>query len=169
MTRPPLFRLIGLAAGLMGMAVNGQAGALEQTFQHPPREATPWVYWMWLQTPTTHEAMTRDLEEMKAKGITGFILYDNGAGGMEKLTHKMILGDKTFLSVPTNDFKGAYSTPLPFLPAWSPAWRTEIRYVARESKRLGLDFCLACGLAGCSAPGLDPQYTDHNWFGAATR
>jgi hypothetical protein len=33
-----------------------------------------------------------------------------------------------------------------------------IRHVALESKRLSLDFCLAHGLAGCSAPGLDPQY-----------
>jgi hypothetical protein len=114
---------------------------------------------MWLRTPTTREAMTRDLEEMKAKGITGFILYDNGAGGMEKLTHKMVLGDKAFLSVPTNDFKGAFSTPLPVLPTWSPEWRKEMRYVATESKRLGLDFCLSIGLAGCSAPDLDPQYS----------
>ncbi len=136
------------------------ADTLEETFQHPPREATPWVYWMWLRTPTTPAAMTRDLEEMKAKGITGFILYDNGAGGLEKSNRKMVLADKAFVSVPTDDFKGGYSTPLPVLPTWSPAWRQEMRFVARESKQLGLDFCLAIGLAGCSAPGLDPRYAE---------
>jgi len=155
-----LLNVLGITAGLAGPGSPAWAGALEETFAHSPREATPWVYWMWLRTPTSHEAMTRDLEEMKAKGITGLILYDNGAGGMEYPSRKMVPGDKAFVSVPTDDFRGAYATPLPVLATWSPEWRNEIRYAASESTRLGLDFCLACGLAGCSAPGLDPQYSE---------
>ena len=153
-----IFTLIIFMAGLICPTAAVWAGTLEQVFQHPPRPATPWVYWIWLRTPTTPAAMTRDLEAMKAKGISGFILYDNGAGNIEKLNRKMVLRDKAFVSVPTDDFKGEFSTPLPVLPTWSAEWRQEIRFVARESKRLGLDFCLTIGLAGCSAPGLDPQY-----------
>jgi hypothetical protein len=134
------------------------SSTLEQLFLHPPKEATPWVYWLWLRTPTTHEAMTRDMEEMKAKGISGFILYDWQAGQLEKSGKKIILGNKSFKLVKSNDFNGAFSTPLPELATWSPEWRKEICFVARESKRLGLDFSLAIGLATCSAPGLDLQY-----------
>jgi len=134
------------------------ADSLEEDFHHPPPEASTWVYWVWLRTPTSPAAMTRDLEEMKAKGIVGFILYDNGAGSLEKRNAKMVAGDKAFNMVPTDEYKGEYSTDLPLLETWSPEWRKEIRHVALESKRLGLDFCLAHGLAGCSAPGLDPQY-----------
>ncbi len=151
------------------------ADSLEEDFHHPPREASTWVYWVWLRTPTSPVAMTRDLEEMKAKGIVGFILYDCGAGDMEKTNAKMVAGDKAFNVAPTDEYKGEYATPLPLLETWSPEWRTEIRHVARESKRLGLDFCLAHGLSGSSAPGLDPQYaqqelkwTSQNVTGPAT-
>lgn len=154
------FQIFWLVAWQLLAVAGVRAGSLEQAFQRPPREASPWVYWMWLRTPTTPAAMTRDLEEMKAKGIAGFILYDNGAGGLELPNRKMVIADKAFVSVPTDDFKGAFSTPLPELATWSPAWRDEIRFVAREAKRLDLNFCLAIGLAGCSAPGLDPRYAE---------
>ncbi len=133
------------------------ADELEDDFHHPPPTASTWVYWVWLGTPTTPAAMTLDLEEMKAKGIAGFILYENGAGTF-LAKGKMMPGDKGFKQVATNEYNGQYTTPLPPLPAWSPAWRKEIRYVASEAKRLGLTFCLSHGLAGVSAPGLDAQY-----------
>ena len=53
--------------------------ALEGIFRRPPSDAKNWVFWCWLRTPTTPEAMTRDLEAMKAKGIEGFIIQDTGA------------------------------------------------------------------------------------------
>ena len=107
--------------------------SLEQDFCSPPPEAKNWVFWMWLRTPTTPAAMTRDLEEMKAKGISGFILYDCGANA---------------------------GTPLPLVRPWSPEWRKSVRYVAAEARRLGLKFCLSVGMGGVTAPNLDPQYSD---------
>ncbi len=116
------------------------------------------MYWVWQSTPTTHAAITLDLEEMKAKGIAGFILYGNQANGF-LATGKMVPVDKGFKKVSTNEYKGQFDVnDLPPLPEWSEDWRQEIRFVASESKRLGLVFCLAHGLAGCSAPGLDPKY-----------
>ena len=53
---------------------------LVEHFQSPPASARPWVFWMWLRTDTTYEAITKDLEEMHAKGIEGVILYDSGVG-----------------------------------------------------------------------------------------
>lgn len=107
--------------------------SLEENFRQPPSDAKNWVIWVWLRTPTTPAAMTRDLEEMKAKGIAGFILYHPGAGTGDALPSRL---------------------------PWSPEFREEMRHVARESKRLGLTFVLTIGPSGVTAPGLDPQYSD---------
>ena len=40
---------------------------LEVHFKNPPHEARPEAWWWWLQTPTTKDAITLDLEEIKAK------------------------------------------------------------------------------------------------------
>lgn len=109
------------------------SNSLEANFRQPPSDAKNWVMWVWLRTPTTPVAMTRDLEEMKAKGIEGFVLYHPGAGT---------------------------GTPLPSRLPWTPEFRNEMRHVARESKRLGLKFVLTIGPSGVTAPGLDPQYSD---------
>src|SRR5664279_901988 len=68
---------------LLSIAVVGPPSLradLTDDFGHPPESAKPWVYWMWLHADTTPAAITRDLEQMKAKGIPGFILYDTGSG-----------------------------------------------------------------------------------------
>jgi hypothetical protein len=156
--KPVLTSLVVALLAFSGLIASAYAGSIEDDFRHPPRNAKPWVYWVWLRTPTTPAAMTRDLEEMKAKGIVGFILYDNGAGTLEKNRGRMVPATKAFVVDPTEQYKGEYMTPLPVLETWSPQWREEIRFVASEARRLGLDFCLSHGLAGCSAPGLDPHY-----------
>ena len=52
---------------------------LRQGFVDPPDAAKPRVYWRWLNSRVTREAITRDLEEMKKKGIGGALLFDAGA------------------------------------------------------------------------------------------
>jgi hypothetical protein len=127
---------------------------LSRGFVHPPESASPWVYWVWLGVDTTPAAMTYDLEQMKAKGIAGFILYGSQAGSMPREIPKQILVEKDnhfeYEYVTSPDFDNFYTTPVPFPPlhSWTPLWRERIRYVARESARLGLRFCLALGLAG---------------------
>ncbi len=154
----PLFALLGLLAAI---APARSADALAQQFPTPPRQASPWVYWMWLRTDTKPAYITRDLEEMKAKGITGFILYDSGPGPLMHANQKMVPVNKGYRVVTTSDYAGAKSTPLPPhepIPAWSPTWRAQMQFVAKESARLGLDFCLSIGLAGVSSPWVTPQY-----------
>ena len=112
---------------------------------------------MWMGVDTTPEAMTYDLEQMKEKGIAGFIIYGAQAGDMPREIPRKILVEKDgrfeYQFVKTDDFKDFHTTPIPFppLPAWEPLWRERMRYVARESARLGLKFCLAVGLCGTSA------------------
>lgn len=138
---------------------------LADDFAHPPESAKPWVFWVWLHTDTTPAAMTRDLEQMKAKGIAGFILYDTGTGHMRvngpksghvngEYQYQAVLVGKEFHYVKTDAYDAAYDDPLPTQPvaAWTPRWRELIRFVARESARLGLKFCLTAGLSDTSGP-----------------
>lgn len=151
---------------LLSIAVIGPLSLraeLADDFVHPPESAKPWVYWMWLRADTTPAAMTRDLEQMKAKSIPGFILYDAGAGHLRdnspkpghvlrEYQYRTVLVGKEFQYVKAEDYQDAYDTPLPTKPlaAWTPHWRELIRYVARESLRLGLKFCLTVGLSDTS-------------------
>ncbi len=129
---------------------------LAKGFVHPPESAAPWVYWMWINVDTTPAAMTFDLEQMKAKGIPGFILYNSPAGNVPPEEPRMVLVDEDhhfeFEFVQEGKYTDCYTTPIPFPPlqAWTPLWRERIRYVAKESARLNLKFCLNMGLAGTS-------------------
>ncbi len=60
---------------LSATAVAAESSNLDQGFQDPPGQTQPWVYWVWLDTDIPQAAITRDLQEMKAKGIAGCILY----------------------------------------------------------------------------------------------
>lgn len=130
---------------------------LLKNFIKPPKSAAPWVFWVWLDVDTTPAAMTYDLEEMKAKGIAGFVLYGNQTGSMAREIPAEVLVKKDnrfeYEFVQNGDYDNVYTTPIPFpaLPAWTPRWRERIRYVAREAARLDLKFCLTIGLAGTSA------------------
>jgi hypothetical protein len=147
--RPCLLALLSiLAAGLFPLRAE-----LTDDFVHPPEAAKPWVFWMWLHTDTTPAAITRDLEQMKAKGIAGFILYDTPAGHVsQEYRYDMVLAGKEFHYVKSDSFNNAYDTPFPAKPlaAWTPRWRELNRFVARESARLGLKFCLCAGLSDTS-------------------
>jgi hypothetical protein len=130
---------------------------LSNGFIHPPISAAPWVYWVWLGVDTTPAAMTYDLEQMKAKGIAGFILYGNQAGSLAREIPAQVLVEKDnrfeYEYVKNGDYDDFHTTPIPLpaLPAWTLPWRERIRYVAREAARLDLQFCLTIGLAGTSA------------------
>ncbi len=157
-------RLIALVSVAVAGMISLRAD-LADDFVHPPESAKPWVFWVWLHADTTHAAITRDLEQMKAKGIPGFILYDTGTGflrsggrkqgrlGME-YQYKTVLVGKEFHYIKTDAYNDAYDAPLPTEPlaTWSPHWRDLIRFVARESARLGLKFVLTEGLSDTSGP-----------------
>ena len=55
---------------------------LEEGWAKPPLEARLRAYWWWLNGNVTKAAITRDLEEMKAKGFGGALICD--AGGAEQ-------------------------------------------------------------------------------------
>jgi alpha-L-rhamnosidase len=50
-----------------------------EEFSNPPIEARPSVLWTWLNGYVDHKQITRELEEMKAKGLRGAVIWDLGS------------------------------------------------------------------------------------------
>ncbi|MCF7974602.1 MAG: glycoside hydrolase, partial [Phycisphaerae bacterium] len=49
---------------------------LERGFLNPPHSAGIRSFWWWLNSNVTKDAITRDLEAMKAKGYNGAMIFD---------------------------------------------------------------------------------------------
>jgi hypothetical protein len=89
---------------------------LEQGWADPPRAARTRCWWWWLNGNVTAEAITRDLEEMKAKGFGGANIIDAGGatqGGHDQVPHGPDFG--------------------------SPEWRKLFLHALAEADRLGLE------------------------------
>jgi hypothetical protein len=72
-------------------------GNLENGFKNPPLFAKPRVFWWWLNSMVTKESITRDLEELKAKGFGGALIFDAGSSNYDvakKTAHGPNFGSK---------------------------------------------------------------------------
>lgn len=93
---------------------------LLRSFIAPPDPAKLRVYWFWIYNRVDKAGITRDLEEFKAKGISGVNLICNGGyAGKEPLPGVQFLGKE---------------------------WRELFRHAVRETKRLHIE--LGFNLAG---------------------
>lgn len=140
---------------------NPAGDSLGAQFRNPPSTARPWVWWMWLGVENDSASITHDLEEMHAKGIEGAILFQTESGlGPMPASARMVLGNKGFVPVPTEDFAGAHATPIPrtAMPAWGPRARDQIRFAIKEAVRLHVKLGIAVGLADTSGP-IAEQYS----------
>ena len=92
---------------------------LDRGFARPPDSAKPRVYWFWIYNRVDKAGITRDLEQFKAKGISGVNLICNGG------------------------YAGV--APLPGVKYQSPEWWELFRHAVKEAKRLnlelGFNFC----------------------------
>ena len=105
--------LISLILLLIGTAVVS-AESLESGWGNAPRQSRLRAYWWWLNGCVTKEAITRDLEQMKAKGFGGALICDadgSSQDGNDRAPH-----GPTFLT---------------------PEWRQLYRHALREADRLG--------------------------------
>jgi len=91
------------------------ATALPQGFRTPPDTYKPWVYWWWLNGNVTEKSITRDLEEMRKKGVGGFLMFDSRAYGEVNLP-----------------------PPPPRTDFMSDEWRRMLKFAMSEASRLGL-------------------------------
>lgn len=93
--------------------------SLATGFASPPPEARLRAYWWWLNGNVTKASITRDLEEMAAKGFGGALICD--AGGAEQDGNDRVPHGPTF---------------------FSPEWRELYRHTLAEAHRLGLELSL---------------------------
>ena len=98
---------------------SASAGDLETGWTNPPTSARLRAYWWWLNGNVTPAAITRDLEEMKAKGWGGALICD--AGGAEQDGNAPVKHGPTF---------------------FTPEWRALYKHALREADRLGLEMSL---------------------------
>src|SRR5690625_3817300 len=91
---------------------------LEQVFDSPPIDAQLRAYWWWVNGNVTREAITRDLEEMKAKGFGGAVLCDM---------------DRSYIR----------NKQVPHGPDFmSDEWRALYKHTLKEASRLNLEISL---------------------------
>ena len=107
---------LGLICG--GWLAAGQS-SIEQDWGNPPLNARLRAYWWWLNGNVTKASITRDLEEMKAKGFGGALICD--AGGADQDGNDRVPHGPTF---------------------GTPAWRELYKHTLREADRLGLEMSL---------------------------
>jgi len=114
--------LLAIVFMLLSCRMNGQHSpkssivALREDFSNPPRYTGVRCWWWWLNSNVTKEAITRDLEEMKAKGFSGAMIFD--AGGANQRDNAQVPDGPTFAS---------------------PEWRQLYKHALNEGKRLGLE------------------------------
>jgi hypothetical protein len=95
------------------------ADSLETGWTNPPPSARIRAYWWWLNGGVTKAAITRDLEEMKAKGWGGALICDadgSSQDGNDRAPH-----GPTF---------------------FTPEWRQLYKHALQEANRLGLEMSL---------------------------
>ena len=88
-------------------------GNLDKGFAAPPDDAKPRVYWFWLFNRVDKAGITRDLEQFKAKGISGVNLICNGGY--------------------------AGTAPLFGVTYQSPEWWELFRHAVKEARRLNIE------------------------------
>jgi len=113
------FTLLSCRAGRL-QAGESDIVALRQGFSQPPRHAGVRCWWWWLNSNVTKEAITRDLEEMKAKGFSGAMIFD--AGGANQRGNAQVPDGPRFASL---------------------QWRQLYKHALNEGKRLGLELGLS--------------------------
>ena len=109
---------------------------LENGFANSPFESRLRCYWWWLNSMATKKSITRDLEEMKAKGYGGALLFDAGS----------------------SDYTVALKTAAG--PVFmSPAWMELYKYAVKEADRLGIELSVNVQSGwNPGAPSITPEY-----------
>ncbi len=130
-----------LAASFASPSQTDAIGPLEAGFRNPGNDARPRAYWNWLNGAVTHEALTRDLEEAKAKGLGGLEMWDTEA----------------------------MRNPDGFVPAGPPFMGPEsvaaMHHAMKEAKRLGLELGLITSSGwNAGGPWVPPEMASKNLF-----
>ena len=129
--------LLPALAALALTPASATADTLESGFRSPPHSAGIRCFWWWLNSNVTKQAITRDLEEMKAKGFNGAMIFDADGSGQQ--------GNKN----------------APAGPAFgSKEWVALLLHACDEAKRLNLELSLNIQSGwNLGGPSVTPQET----------
>jgi len=139
----------------------GDEDQMMRGFHAPSRDCYPAVYgFMPVERgggiPDAN--MIRDLQELKAKGVTSVLLYfPGGVDYVEGGGQKLVFGETENRIEATEEYSGpgAIKEPIPPSPVWwSAEWRRMLRLAAKEGARLGLEVGITAGAGGCEIRGL---------------
>lgn len=92
--------------------------ALVKSFQTPPKDARPQVWWHWMDGNVSKEGIRKDIEWMKRNGIGGFHQFDAGGVNMPR----------------------AAKVKLPYL---SNGWKDAFRFALNLADSLDMDVTIA--------------------------
>ncbi|TWU03097.1 glycosyl hydrolase [Neorhodopirellula pilleata] len=81
-----------------------RADELADGFRRPPHDAGIRAFWWWLNGNVNKESITRDLEQMKAKGFNGALIFD--ADGSSQGKNSRVPAGPTFGSQPWTELFG---------------------------------------------------------------
>jgi len=140
--------LLAVPAARVAVGAEGATPTLDQEFATPPREARPYTWWMWLGTVNPPEAITRDLEEFRAKGLVGATIKPSSLGPVWYPDLKVVLEGKKYRKVKTDEYGGkSAERPSGRAEFWGDENLAAIRHAAKEANRLGMDLGLQIGTA----------------------
>jgi hypothetical protein len=109
---------------------------LKKGFVTPPSESGLRCYWWWLNSMATKESITRDLQEMKAKGYGGASLVDAGSSNYQ-VAVKTAAGP-VFMS---------------------PEWMELYKHAVKEADRIGIELSVNIQSGwNPGAPSITPEF-----------
>ncbi|NQU85239.1 MAG: glycoside hydrolase family 2 [Mariniphaga sp.] len=138
------FILIMIGSGVYSQNNNNQIytnsnisiKSLREDFINPPDESKLRCYWWWLNSMATKESITRDLEEMKAKGYGGASLVDAGSSSYD-IANKTKAGP-VFMS---------------------PEWMKLYKHAVSEASRIGIELSVNVQSGwNPGGPAITPEY-----------
>ena len=113
-----------------------QTGQLKGGFLNPPDESGLRCYWWWLNSMATKESITRDLEEMKAKGYGGASIVDAGSSNYQNAAKTQ--AGPVFMS---------------------PEWMELYKHAVKESDRVGIELSVNVQSGwNPGAPSITPEF-----------
>jgi len=157
--------IIGFGMTSLWMTLAGVAAEdpLAQGFVNPPDEVRPATFGFIMPGGAIpNKVITRDLEEMKTKGISTCLLYTPGRNAEKvKRGRKLIYGETGHQVVKTDEYNGAgvihVELPWSNIP-WSPDWVRSVRWAAREAGRVGIELGVCVGGISCELFNLPLEY-----------
>jgi len=164
-----------IVLSFLGLLASGRAVGADdiqaREFLNPPDPNHPAIFGFLMPFGAVPDAaITRDLEEMKARGITTCLIYSPDGGGVRRGT-KLVYGETENRVEKSTEYNGPGAVkddPGHGNVTWSESWRRSVRWAARECARLGLELGVSIGKCGCELQDMPLEYAEQTLLYSST-